>query len=210
MNDNNIRIIRKNDSVVSTWSGGTTTQLYIYPESAVYAERNFRWRLSSAKVDVEESVFTSLPGIARILMIIEGEVFIEHQGHHSTTLKAFEKDSFSGGWTTRCVGKATDFNLMTAEGCSGSMEAFSIASGETKEVDLNCSVHNIGQFSAVTDAFYVIGGTVEASAGTEVTYAAHDGDLLMVSRLPVEKSGNIQFRNMSDRKVNLIRTTIYY
>ncbi|HNR03775.1 MAG TPA: HutD family protein [Bacillota bacterium] len=116
--NSSIRIIRKSEGKVSTWSGGTTTQLYIYPENAVYADRNFRWRLSSAKVAADESTFTPLPGISRILMIIEGEVEIEHQGHHRTVLKAFEKDSFSGDWTTICKGKAADYNLMTDKSCS--------------------------------------------------------------------------------------------
>jgi len=116
--NSSIRIIRKSEGKVSTWSGGTTTQLYIYPGNAVYADRNFRWRLSSAKVAADESTFTPLPGISRILMIIEGEVEIEHQGHHRTVLKAFEKDSFSGDWTTICKGKAADYNLETDKSCN--------------------------------------------------------------------------------------------
>ena len=63
------RIIRKGELPVSRWSGGTTTQLAIWPEGAVYAERNFVWRVSSARVETQESEFTSLPGVARTIPI---------------------------------------------------------------------------------------------------------------------------------------------
>ena len=47
--------------VVSSWSGGTTTQVGIAPAGAVYASRDFMWRVSSATVDLEVSDFTALP-----------------------------------------------------------------------------------------------------------------------------------------------------
>ncbi|MDD4503478.1 MAG: HutD family protein [Clostridiaceae bacterium] len=206
----NIEIIRKSENKISTWSGGTTTQFYIYPENAIYAERNFRWRLSSAKVVAEKSVFTPLPGISRILMVIEGEVSIKHQGHHSTILKAFEKDSFSGDWTTRCVGKATDFNLMTDKECSGSMDSFSIDVGEIKEVLFDHKENTEGQFSLTTDAFYIIGDNVKIFTGGVEGQDIHDGDLIMVKRKVEENVNQIEFKNIGDKKVNIIRTIIYY
>lgn len=208
--DFTIEIIRKNENKTSTWSGGTSTQLYIYPENAVYAERNFKWRLSSATVAVGESVFTPLPGISRILMVIEGEVSIEHQGHHSTILKAFEKDSFSGDWTTRCVGKATDFNLMTNKDCSGSIDALSINIGETKKVFFDNKENTIEQFSLATDAFYIVGGDVRSYIKGTKTEDIHDGDLIMVKRTFGENVNHIEFKNTGDKKVNVIRTIIYY
>ena len=48
-------------------------------------------------------------------MIIEGQLLLEHEGHHNATLKALEQDSFSGDWTTTSFGKVTDFNLMLAQ-----------------------------------------------------------------------------------------------
>ena len=130
----NIEIIRENQHKTSKWSGGTTTELYIYPEDSLYGQRNFKWRLSSAKVEVEKSTFTSLPGISRHIMVIEGELFLEHEGHHNATLKAFEQDSFSGEWTTTSFGKVTDFNLMLAKGYKGKLEAISFNSGEFKDI----------------------------------------------------------------------------
>ena len=46
------------DYITTRWSGGTTTQLAIAPEGAVYADRDFLWRLSSAGVDDDYSKFS--------------------------------------------------------------------------------------------------------------------------------------------------------
>jgi len=54
------------------WSGGTTTQLCIYPYAATYTGRDFIFRISTATIESEESVFTKLPGYTRILMLLEG------------------------------------------------------------------------------------------------------------------------------------------
>jgi environmental stress-induced protein Ves len=203
-----VEIIRKNEFKVSTWSGGSTTQLYIFPRDAVYSERKFKWRLSSAKVEVEESVFTPLPGFSRIIMVIEGKLHLEHKGHHSATLKAYEKDSFSGDWVTRCIGKATDFNLMTDKDCSGDLDSFSIDKGEKTKVVLEHESSK--QFSLVTDAFYFVGGdTVALFDGTE-RQEVHDGDLLMITREIGQMISPIEFKSQNDQIVKVIRATIYY
>lgn len=38
----------KEDFIVTSWSGGETTQLAIYPEHASLSKRDFLWRISSA------------------------------------------------------------------------------------------------------------------------------------------------------------------
>lgn len=111
-----LRIIRKEELSTSSWNGGTTTQLAIYPENASYAERNFKWRISTATVEIEESTFTSLPNITRIIMPLKGQMHLIHEGHRETLLHPFEQDTFMGDWNTKCYGKASDFNLMITEG----------------------------------------------------------------------------------------------
>ena len=46
--------------ITSKWSGGSTTELFIWPKDASYAERRFNIRISTATVDVESSTFTRL------------------------------------------------------------------------------------------------------------------------------------------------------
>ena len=109
-----ISILTPQDFLKSQWSGGSSTQLYIFPANASYAERNFELRISTAKVEVEESTFTALPGIYRKLMILEGEIIITHDGQYSKHLKTFDVDCFSGDWKTTSTGICTDFNVMTS------------------------------------------------------------------------------------------------
>jgi uncharacterized protein len=116
-----LEIIRKSDQITSAWSGGTTTQLYIYPENSSYQERNFLFRISTATVDTVESVFTRLPGVFRQLMILDGSLKIDHTGRYSKILNKFETDSFEGDWETKGFGKVTDFNLMTKGSLVGSL-----------------------------------------------------------------------------------------
>lgn len=100
---------------VSDWSGGTTTELFIFPPDASYQERNFVFRLSTARIEIEKSTFTSLPGVTRKIMILDGEIRINHQNHYAKTLRKFDVDTFEGDWKTTSVGRCTDFNLMTTE-----------------------------------------------------------------------------------------------
>ena len=100
---------------VSDWSGGTTTELFIFPPDASYQERNFVFRLSTARIEIEKSTFTSLPGVTRKIMILYGEIRIDHQNHYAKNLYKFDVDTFEGDWKTTSVGRCTDFNLMTTE-----------------------------------------------------------------------------------------------
>lgn len=108
-----IEILTPKHFQTSQWSGGSTTQLYIFPPTATYTERNFELRLSTAKVESEESTFTSLPGIDRKLMILEGAITITHQDKYTKHLTPFQVDEFSGDWKTTAIGTCTDFNVMT-------------------------------------------------------------------------------------------------
>jgi environmental stress-induced protein Ves len=107
------KIIKKEDLKTKQWSGGTTTELFIFPEGSSYERKDFIYRISTATVDVEESNFTKLEGVSRCIMVLNGEMKLAHKDHHTINLNKFETDSFSGEWDTKSVGKVTDFNLMT-------------------------------------------------------------------------------------------------
>ena len=119
-----IRLIRKGEQKEGVWAGGTTTQLAIGPEGADYAARRFDWRISTARVERDESDFTPLPGFRRILMVLEGAVTLTHEEEgREVGLASFEQDAFDGARRTRSRGRCVDFNLMTAEGWTGSVTA---------------------------------------------------------------------------------------
>ena len=66
-----VKIIHDSDYKTSNWSGGTTTELAIYPLDSNYKNLDFKWRLSSAKVELEESTFTYLPNTNRFILSLD-------------------------------------------------------------------------------------------------------------------------------------------
>ena len=74
------------DYATTKWSGGTTTQLAIAPKGAVYADRDFLWRLSSATVELDESDFTALPDYDRVISTLQGDMTLTHNDGEKLTL----------------------------------------------------------------------------------------------------------------------------
>ena len=113
--------LTEKDYKVGLWSGGSTTELFIWPEGADYARREFTLRVSSARVDLEESDFTPLMGVTRYITPLTGGFTLTHPGCAPVVMCPLsEPYRFSGEIQTHCVGKATDFNLML-KGTDGEM-----------------------------------------------------------------------------------------
>lgn len=206
----NIKIFKQNQHKTSEWSGGTTTELYIYPEDSLYSERKFNWRLSSANVEVEKSIFTSLPGISRHIMVLEGELLLEHEGHHNAALKALEQDSFSGEWATTSFGKVTDFNLMLAQGYTGELEAISFNSGEFKDILLHSNVNDTEVFSQITEAFYIVQGYIEIDTGLKKKIGLSKGDLIIITRTGQEITSKFKINSSCKEESKMIKASIFY
>lgn len=134
----NLLHIREEDKKTSEWSGGSTTEFYIYPPTATYRDRNFLFRLSSATVNEETSVFTFLPEYNRILLVLKGKLRLVHEIqegaqlklHHESNLMPLEQDSFEGGYHTVSYGTCVDFNLMTAEDLQARVTVITLKKGE--------------------------------------------------------------------------------
>lgn len=121
---------------VKRWSGGTTQELYISPKSASLQNRDFDFRISSATVEEEESVFSSFPGYLRKLLILEGELMVNHLDHHSVLLKPFEQDLFSGDWMTTSIGKVKDFNVIYKPHLNPTIELRRVGSSQFDLIDV--------------------------------------------------------------------------
>lgn len=136
MNQSNIVKLTQEDYEEGEWFGGTTTQIAVYPSEEKYSERNFLWRISTAVCQCEESEFTFLPDYDRTLIVLEGEVILEHKEVRTKKLQQFESDSFSGHFNTKSYGKMKDFNLMVRKGIRGNAEVIELQ--ETNEkIDFN-------------------------------------------------------------------------
>ena len=108
--------LTEEDYRISDWSGGKTIQLAIAPDGAVYADRDFLWRLSSATVNLDESDFTALPGYMRLIAPVSGGMRLTHNGGEPVDLEAYETHRFDGADSTHSWGRCTDFNLMLRKG----------------------------------------------------------------------------------------------
>ncbi len=109
------------DFISSRWSGGETVQLCICPPQAQYADRGFLWRLSTASVECESSVFTHLPDYNRIIALLGGQLSLDIGGRLEK-LSPCTPFSFDGGAAVTGYGRAVDFNLMLRKGmCEGQM-----------------------------------------------------------------------------------------
>lgn len=123
----NHKIITHKQHKTTNWQGGTTSELYIFPESANFQDRNFNFRISTAKIHLKESEFTSLPNFNRELMILDGSIEIIHENQYSKKLKKYDVDSFKGDWKTSAKGTCIDFNLISKENYNGKIEIISLA-----------------------------------------------------------------------------------
>ena len=116
--------------ITTAWSGGTTTQLAIAPEGAVYADRKFLWRLSSAQVELEHSDFTPLPDYDRLISVLKGELELKIGQGERGALEACTVRGFDGGVPVESWGRCVDFNLMLRKGaCQGFVQPIVLPAG---------------------------------------------------------------------------------
>lgn len=201
-----IQLIQEHQQTTAEWAGGLTTQLAIYPADADYAKRNFKWRISSALVELETSVFTPLPEIDRLIMVIEGEMTLDHEEHHCAHLQPYEQDRFDGGWTTQSHGKVRDFNLMLAKGCDGSLEAIEIAPAGIHET----AAMMYADAEKSTEAFYCVKGPVSFEMEGQRVADVRDGDLLLLTKEHSAENATVQISNKAGSEAVLIHASVIY
>ena len=186
--------LRPEDYVTTRWSGGTTTQLAIAPAGAVYADRKFLWRISSAAVTVKESDFTALPDYCRLISVLKGEMTLTHNGGEPLTLQPYEVHGFDGSDDTHSWGECTDFNLMLRRGgADGTMEALHLfaenkhytADPQAEEILLYCAEGRCtttcqGKRHAVKAGESLL---IRQGSGAELTIDAPDFAHLMICRM---------------------------
>ncbi len=115
-----IQSVNKETFRTTEWSGGTTTELFIYPPGADYKNRDFKARISSAHVADERSKFTSLAGVTRYLVPLSREITLKIRGE-DVSLSPYEVIKFSGEDEVESFGVCRDFNLML-KNAGGTME----------------------------------------------------------------------------------------
>lgn len=189
-----IRIINKDEFRTSKWSGGETTEFFIYPEDSSYVARNFMFRVSSAAVNLENTVFTGLEGFKRWLMVLEGNITLRHTDENKDyVLNPYDLYCFNGGWRTESFGCCRDFNLMTRDGTESYLGV--LKAGKNK-MSVNMQPDSI-------IILYCCDGSV--TAGCNGSEYCLDSDRVLVFETGTAEE-NIQIH--SDKPNNVIKATI--
>jgi len=171
-------LLKKSDFAHSSWAGGETTQLFIYPYESDFKSRKFDFRISTATVKIEESDFTSLSGFSRKLMVLDGEILLKHKNHHIVKLKKFEVDNFEGSWETKCIGTCEDFNIITKSGIASELYHLNVCNNELIKLKYN----NKTSFISI----YVFKGSIELNI-SNISQKIEEGNLLLIENVNKEK-----------------------
>ncbi|WP_129597263.1 HutD family protein [Anaerophilus nitritogenes] len=201
-----IKIIRAKEQKESLWSGGSTKEIYIYPQKTSYEERNFDIRISRAVVVDEKSTFTKLKEFDRKLMILDGSLEIQHtlpEGECiKNHLKPYEVTSFDGGWDTTSIGKVSDFNLMMKKGLKGDLKRLVVHENEKIQLQF----HN-----KRLALLYCLNGVVEIYIQEE-TYNKqflYDGDVLVIENANNQNIKDSIYFKKIDPKTQIINAYVF-
>lgn len=178
------KIYSSADRKTINWAGGTSTEIFVYPSDGEFATRNFTFRISTATVEVEESTFTFFEGITRHLMILQGELELNHTDRYTKQLNMYDQDTFSGEWPTTAKGKVTDFNLMLKNGAEGSLKHIELDEGKktviTKRSDY-CFAYIAYGLCTIDGTSLFTGDLVQIEQGEAKLIALEDCDLIEIS-----------------------------
>lgn len=111
--------ISKDTLIPTIWNGGETFEYYIYPENALYANRDFLFRISAATITKVPSTFTKFNDYKRFLVMLDNDLNINNNGkeEHYTPNDIFKFDSNSD---IMSYTKGNDFNLMVSKNVQAS------------------------------------------------------------------------------------------
>ena len=202
-----VKKIRLQDSPVSQWNGGTTTQIAIDPPTAVYADHDFDFRVSTATIEQKESIFTVLADYDRILAPVRGQItlFLPQQST-PVVLNELEFYRFDGAWHTKSRGQATDFNLMTRKGvCTGDARSVMLSAGQ--RTTLPPYAPALARRSVVL--LWCVEGSVHLTAGnTQMDLTAEEA-VQLDSALPLDLP-KLQLQESAGTVAKLLYATIHF
>jgi environmental stress-induced protein Ves len=85
------KVIHAADVIRKRWSGGISSQYYIYPEGADRSTGEYAFIVTSATVELEESTFSDYTGFDRVIMSLTEAYDLTHddkESHHLQPLSS--------------------------------------------------------------------------------------------------------------------------
>lgn len=147
------KIIRKEEFLTTKWSGGETTQLFIYPEGADFSKRDFLFRVSSATFTSTESQFSNFYGYQRYILPLEGSLKVYHKGLYNRDLNKYDVEYFDGGWSTFSENTldCRDYNYIVKSGTKATMQILN--EGDTLVVNGSSilTIFSVDDFTLVSE-----------------------------------------------------------
>lgn len=132
------KLISPDQYVKMPWKNGqgVSTEIFISPQGAVFAENTFLWRISSAKI-FQKNTFSKFPGYDRVLTIWDGRGL----KLNNLNLEPFQTYAFSGEEHIQCEPlseEVIDLGIIyNREKCRVKLEVLSsLTAGETHEQEL--------------------------------------------------------------------------
>lgn len=175
------QIITPDQFQVSTWAGGTTTQLYIAPEGEDFKKHTFAIRLSSATFTDTQSTFSDFSGYNRMIFPLVGSLSVDHSCNgkalYERNLAPYEIENFSGAWKTESTNTAdcADFNLITREGLSSHTEVLREEKSVSPHEGATLLIYSRSAFSICAQ---------EGKPSKETTIPVEEGCLLVINASP--------------------------
>ena len=109
-----LHLLPKENCKPAVWSGGLTYEYMIYPKTANYTDRDFAFRISSATIEQEPSIFTQFKGYHRYLVMLDNGLNIEIN-QEKKVYGQYEIMEFNSNDAVTSYTKGMDFNWMVSE-----------------------------------------------------------------------------------------------
>ena len=199
-----VKIIKKQGQKTSKWSGGETTQLYIYPENSSYEKGNFKWRISCSTIEIDKSKFTKLPNIQRKLMLLDGNLILKHENCEEVNLNKFDIHTFSGELDTISYGKGIDFNLMTTNNCIGELEHIYIKS--KMQIKLNEDYVD-KKYKYRFICIYSLNNSFNIEIQNKRSLEIQNGEVVIIKINEVE---NLNIVNNGKTDLQIVKSTVHF
>lgn len=143
--------ILKDEFKTTEWSGGTTSQIFIDPENADVAKKDFDFRISSATCDLEKSEFTPYDEFKRYIMPLNGGLKLTSEKEF-VNLEPYDIYNFDGAENIVSEGKVRDYNLIVRKNHSGRLYTHKFFNN--KKFTLECDCKNLVIFNYKSNIDY--------------------------------------------------------
>ena len=131
-----INVLSSSQYKVSTWAGGKTRELFLFPPGATYKVGEFDYRISSATIELDISKFSPLDGYHRLITPLSEELKLINLTENVSVSKfSYDVYKFEGSDQVESQSRCVDFNLIYSDDYEGQL--FPLNQKESLELTRN-------------------------------------------------------------------------